>query len=111
MPCSSTDLRNPQVGGANVYGGGFITDSDGAANINVELEAGRLIAGADFIDLGTGISPRLRRQNGLNAEVHLILRSHGMYAAGRVAEQVGSGEFVGCPVCFNQQAVMFLPVR
>ena len=110
VPCSSADLRNPAVAGANVYATGFITDSAGTVNVNAHLKAGELPIGMDYIDLGTGVPPQLGKHNGLQAEIHLLLRSHGPLIAGSVDQQIGSGEF-GCEVCVNQQAATFLPVK
>ena len=110
-PCTGADLRNPNVGGANFYATGFVTDGDGVGNIDARLRAGRLPQGVEFIDFGTGVRPRLDHGNGLRAEIHLVLRSHGARVTGWVAEQIGSGEFDGCETCANQQAAIFLPVR
>ena len=111
MPCGSTDLRNPNVSGANFYATGFLTGTDGTANVNARLEDGRLPDGVEFIDFGTGVRPQLRHSNGLRAEIHLILRTHGPVVPGLVAEQISTGEFGDCPMCANQQAAVFMPVR
>ena len=111
VPCGSADLRNPAVGGANFYATGFLTGTDGTANVEAGLEAGRLPDGVESMDFGTGIRPQLRRGNGLGAEIHLIMRTHGPLALGWVAEQISTGEFVDCPMCANQQAAVFMPVR
>ena len=111
MPCGSADLRNPDVRGANFYATGFVTGTDGTANVDARLAAGRLPNGVDFIDFGTGVHPQLRRGNGLRAEIHMVLRTHGPAVPGLVAEQISTGEFGNCPMCANQQAAVFMPAK
>ena len=111
VPCGPSDLRNPDVGAANFYATGFLTGSDGAANVDARLEAGRLPEGVESIDFGTGVRPQLRHGNGLRAEIHTVLRSHGPLAPGWVADQISSGEFGDCQFCANQQSAIFLPVK
>lgn len=110
-PCTGKDLRNPEVGAANFYIAGFLTGPDGMANVNARVKAGRLPRGTDYIDLGTGIPPGLMRHKGLRAEAHVILRGHGPFEIGEIAQQIGTGEFDCGPTCSNQQAAVFLPVK
>ena len=106
-PCTGADLRNPDVKGANFYATGFITGSDGVANVSAHLKTGPLPDGVEAIDYDTGFTPRLRGGRGMKAEIHLVLRTHGPIDTGRVAEQIGTGEFADCNMCGNEQSVVF----
>ena len=110
-PCTGADLRNPNVKGANFYATGFITGSDGVANVSASLRVGPLPDGVEAIDFDTGFTPRLRGGRGLKAEIHIVLRYHDQIDTGRVAEQIGTGEFGDCSSCENTHAAIFLPMQ
>jgi len=104
--CGLNDLGNPAVGASVFYAAGFVTGTDGSANVTAHLEAGVLAEGIDVLILGPG---GLAAGNGLAAEAHLIVRSHGALIAGLVADQIGT--FNGaCDLnsCEDQQALVFL---
>jgi hypothetical protein len=90
------------------YAAAFVTGNDATGNVSAHVDAGRLSAGIDVTADGTVAG--LDRGNGLAAEVHLVVRSHGPVLAGLADAQLGS--FTGaCPpnVCANQQAAVFAP--
>ena len=103
-PCNANDLGIP--GNSVFYAAGFVTGMDGTANVAASIDAGKLPEGIDVL-----IPGGLRSGNGLGAEVHLVIRSHGAILPGSVAEQIGT--FMGgCSVnaCEDQQGVVFLPI-
>lgn len=108
-PCDLDDLDKPEVQPGVFYAAGFITGSDGTANVVAHLESGDLTAGIDEL-LGTGQG--LEEENGLGAEIHLIVRSHGKLLVGAVDTQIGTFDGA-CDVrtCEDQQAIAFLPVE
>ena len=76
---------------------GFITDEHGRINTRAEIIDGALPVGT-FVDNGwsspAGFGPDenagLVAGNGLGAEVHVVLRSHGPAVAGSVASQIST---------------------
>lgn len=103
-PCGEADLGIP--GNSVFYATGFVTGMDGTGNATAYLEAGRLPEGIEMLILGG-----LRPGKGLQAEAHMVIRSHGSLIPGSVADQIGT--FAGgCAVnvCEDQQAVVFAPV-
>ena len=110
-PCALADLSNPDVKAAIFYATGFITGNDGVANVSAHLKAGPLPDGVEALDLGTGVKPQLKYNRGMKAEIHIILRYHDLLDTGRVAEQIGTGEFVDCSKCEDQQSAAFLSMQ
>ena len=110
-PCALADLSNPDVKAAIFYATGFITGSDGVANVSAHLKTGPLPDGVDVLDLGAGVKPQLKYGRGMKAEIHIILRYHDQLDTGRVAEQIGTGEFVNCSSCEDQQSAAFLSMQ
>lgn len=115
-PCNEPDLFNPAVDASVFYAAGFISGADGTGNVTAHLDAGRLPSGIDVLPVGTGRG--LRRGNGLRAEIHMVIRSHGPLVVGQVDEQIGSFNGActtavppGPNVCVDQQAVPFPPVH
>lgn len=116
--CGSSDLTatpNPAEASAFVVGG-FVTGGDGTVNVSAHLQGGPLPEGTDVLwGVGgrndNGSEPGLRTDNGLLAEIHFILRTHGPIIIGGTAEQISTLNG-GCPpnTCGNQQAVGFPPV-
>lgn len=94
---------NPTARVSLLWGGGSLADADGRAVFGVVLRAGQP---PGEVLLGSG----LERQNGLRAEVHLVLRGHGPADAPRLAAQLTSFE-MDCEVCSNDQAAIFPPER
>ncbi len=115
--CGLADLTatpNPVEASAFVIGGS-ITGDDGTANISAHLQSGVLPEGTDVLwGIGgrndNGVMPGLRADNGLLAEIHYVLRTHGITIAGSAAEQISMLNG-GCPpnTCSNQQAAAFPP--
>ncbi len=103
--CGEDDL---EIAGNGVfYAGGFVTDTDGTANVTLHLKAGALADGIDvLIDAG------LDEDNGFDAEIHLVIRSHGKIIPGMADVQIGSFDGA-CDVnkCDDDQAVVFLGGR
>jgi hypothetical protein len=97
------------------YADGFVTGDDGIANVYAHLESGSLPAGT-FVNFGWstpvmgGPDPRsgLQRHNGMRAEMHMVVRTHGPAAAGSVGVQTST--FTGLcdsQICEDQQAIIF----
>lgn len=110
-PCGLDDLGNAAVAPGVFYAAGFIAGMDGTANVVAHLESGALPEGADEL-LGTGQG--LRKGNGFDAEIHMIVRSHGNPVPGAVDVQIGTfagacGPAPAFPNCADQQAIAFLP--
>ncbi len=101
-PCGLADLGGP--GNSVFYAAGFVTDSSGTANVTAHLSSGKLPDGITVL-----IPGGLHKKNGFDAELHMIVQSHGPIWPGRVSEQIG--EFFGAcnPVCVDQIAIIFLP--
>ncbi len=117
VACGSGDLSlTPNMADASAFHvGGFITTGEGTGHVNVQLHSGSLPMGADVLwGLGglndNGVEPGLMPDNGLLAEIHFVLRSHGPIITGQVAEQISTLNG-GCPpnACSNQQAASFPP--
>lgn len=112
-PCGLDDLDDLDVEPGVFYAAGFITGTDGTANVVAHLESGDLTEGIDEL-LGT--EQGLEEENGLGAEIHLIVRSHGKLVVGAVDSQIGTfagecgAEEDDFPDCEDQQAIAFLPV-
>lgn len=113
--CGPDDLGNPAVNAAVFYAAGFVTGGDGVGtedgtgNVSSYVNAGALPVGTDIVADGTG--DRLEPGNGYRAEVHIVVRTHGMINPMTVHEQIGTFNG-GCnPTCMNQQAAVFMPVE
>lgn len=110
--CGDEDEDFGVRGNAIFYAGGFVTGADGTGNLTVKLNAGRKPRGTDEV-----IPGELRRWRGLRAEVHVVLRTHGMIVPGKVDEQISTyfglcGDPISpiaAPPCFDQQAAVFVP--
>jgi hypothetical protein len=83
LPVGATPVSNgdPRVRASLLWGGGFVSDDIGSANTAARLERG---APPGEVLFGPGLA------NVRNAEIHIVLRSHGEAVAGEVAEQIGS---------------------
>lgn len=95
---------------------GFVTGDSGVANITATLESGALPTGT-FVNFGwsapVGPGPDsnsgLMHGNGLDAEIHVVLRTHGPAVAGSVGPQIST--FNGlCDVqqCEDVRAAIFM---
>ena len=104
--CGSKDFANPDVRASVTYAAGFVTGAGDTGNVTAHLDAGVLPDGVD-VQLGDGLS----RGNGLRAEIHVILRTHGFTTPGFVDQQIGSFNGGCTPTCGNVQAAVFPPVK
>ncbi len=104
--CGEDDL---EIRGNGVFwAGGFVTGDDGTANTTLSLRAGRLPEGLEVL-IGGGLD----RGNGFRAEMHLVIRSHGLVIPDIAAIQIGTFGG-GCDPdtdepCYDHQAVVFKP--
>ncbi len=104
--CGATDLENPAVRAAVFYAAGFVTGAGDSGNVSAHVTAGNLPAGV-AVESGFG----LEHGNGFGAEVHVVIRSHGLTNPGMVAQQIASFGG-GCnPTCANVQAGVFPALR
>ena len=97
---------NPAAGVSVFYAAGFVTGVDGVGNVDAYADAGPLPEGID-IETGEGLD----RGNGFHAEVHLVVRAHGVITPGQVDQQIGSFNGGCAPTCGNRQAAVFMPVH
>jgi hypothetical protein len=83
LPVGATPVSfgDPRVRASLLWGGGFVSDDTGAANAAARLERG---APPGEVRFGPGLS------NLNKAEIHVVLRSHGVAIAGEIADQIGS---------------------
>lgn len=103
--CGADDLSNPDVRASVSYAAGFVTGLGDVGNVTAHLEAGALPDGVDIVQ-GAGLEPG----NGFRAEVHIVVRTHGLTNVGHVDAQIGSFNG-GCnPTCTNVQSAVFPPV-
>lgn len=111
--CGGDDLSNASVRASIVYGGSYITGENGTANFLGSVEKG-------FPPSGIQLNVPLGTANGLtspvNAEIHLVLRTHGEPIAGDADVQLSTFEDGaacinvdgnGDPVCANVQFAVF----
>jgi hypothetical protein len=111
MGCDANDLPNPAVRAAVFYAAGFVTGGDGVGtedgvgNVDAYIEAGALPAGID-IETGDGLEPG----NGFDAEVHIVVRTHGTISPGQVHKQIGTFNEGCTPTCANRQVAVFPPL-
>jgi hypothetical protein len=103
-PCGLGDLGISD--NSVFYAAGFVTGDDGTANLTVHLNSGKLPDGITVL-----IPGGLHKGNGFDAEIHMIVQSHGSILPGVVSEQIGM--FMGAcnPVCVDQIAIAFLPTE
>ena len=101
-PCTAEDLF---IRGNSVfYAAGFVTDNSGTANLSVHLRSGKLPDGLQVLFPGG-----LKKGNGFDAEIHMIVRTHGPILPGSVGEQISMVGGACNPDCVDQIAIMFLP--
>ena len=100
-PCIATQsCMGPDLDGV-VNAGGFVTGTDGTANMSAELDVGPLSTGKVFEG---------ELKDSFGDEIHIVIETHGDSEAGLVADQI-SIAFAGCnPDCADQQFVVFPPM-
>ena len=103
--CGDQDEDFGIVGNSVFYAGGFVTGKDGTVNVSVHLEAGDLAEGIDVL-----IPGGLELMNGFDAEIHVVLRTHGRIVKGMADLQIGSFDGA-CDLrnCHDHMAVAFPP--
>jgi hypothetical protein len=101
--CGADDLGI--AGNAVFYASGFVTGQDGTGNVTADLDAGRLPMGTEVV-----IPGQLEPGRGFRAEVHMVVRTHGPIVPGMVARQISTFDPT-CPICMDQQAVVFAPTQ
>jgi hypothetical protein len=117
--CSAADfVPVPNPARASAFNiGAFVTDDSGTANVNVHIPAGTPPDGASVL-FGAGglndngVTPGLHPGNGFGAEVHVVIRAHGLIIPAAIAAQLS--EFNGgCPpnTCGNVQVAPFPRVQ
>jgi hypothetical protein len=101
--CGMPDMANPSAELGIFYATGFVTGSEGNANLTADLKHGDLPLGYEMLAPGS-----LHKRNGKKAEVQLVIRTHGEVIPGRVAEQIGTYNGA-CEVntCAEQYIVSF----
>ena len=112
--CVVADLEafggDPRIRASVFWGGGFVADSTGSANSSLKILSGRTTRElfANTKDYGL--------QNFGGAEIHVVLRSHGMAGLwGPVADQIGTASLAcppsppGGPGCVNEFASFHPP--
>jgi len=113
--CGGPDVAlTPNLADASAFNvGGFVTDGDGTANVSIDVRSGPVPEGAAvlFGEGGindNGVRPGLRAGNGFGAEVHVVIREHGVLLLDAIAHQL-SAFLGGCPpnTCANAQNAMF----
>jgi hypothetical protein len=113
--CSATDLAAvPNPARASAFNvGAFVTGADGTANVNIHISSGAPPEGI-FVLFGqgglndNGVSPGLSAGNGFGAEVHVVIRSHGLIIPDAITAQLSQFNG-GCPpnMCGNVQVATF----
>ena len=74
--CGPDDLGNEAANVAVFHATGFFSDAAGAANFTAHLKHGPVPAGTDVV-LNDGDGVGLEYNNGLGAEIHIVVRGHG----------------------------------
>ena len=106
MPCGLGDLGDPAVEASVFWATGFVTGADGTANVSAHLDARNAADGASVL-----FGPRLNQGNGFDAEIHVIVRTHGAAIAGATDGQISTVDgSCGVNTCDDQQAIIFLPI-
>lgn len=107
--CTTRDLEifggDPRVRASVFWAGGFVSDDFGTANMSMTLIPGRTTRELFAQSKAYGL------RNLRDAEIHVVLRSHGPTGvAGTVAEQIGTAT-LACPEdgCQNVFASVHVP--
>lgn len=113
--CTEIDTINSVAKPAVYYATGFVSNSDGSAQIEMVTTDHDT---DENLSVGGANSPSqsgLSRNNGLKAAVQLAVRDHGPVEIGKVAEQTSDFEY-GCEeggwdyICYAHRYVTFGPV-
>ena len=111
--CGPQDLGNADADTAVFHAAGYFSSANSTAGFEAELTSGRIPQGTAVVlndDDGIG----LEKNNGLGAEIHVVIRSHGATVPGSVGTQLtvfngGCGDFDGDPIdeCEDEQVFIF----
>lgn len=93
--CAGSDLEvnggDPRIRASVFWGGGFVADDSGTANVSLTLTPGTTTRQLFGMTKDYGL------QSLRDAEIHVVLRSHGIAGlAGPVSQQVGTAD-LACP--------------
>jgi hypothetical protein len=100
-PCiAAQSCMGPNLDGV-VNAGGFVTGTDGIANMTAELDVGPMSTGNAFFG---------ELKDSFADEIHIVIESHGDSAVGLVATQISIAGDACNPDCIDQQAVVFPPM-
>jgi hypothetical protein len=108
--CNAPDVSVPAVRAAVGYGASYIAGQNGNSNFHGSLNRGSPPAGRQVNEGVVPAGTTNRLEDPMRAEIHLVVRTHGMPIAGQAAQQLTTFE-LGCAVCANVQAAMFLPPK
>ena len=113
-PLNITQINLAEI--SVLYAAGFITGNDGVANVTAHLNAGEPPDGL-AVNFGWMGMSGLKTGNGHNAEVHMVVRSHGLSERSAwfdLAVGLATSTFMGeCDqynFCFDDQAIIFSPL-
>ncbi len=100
--CGMDDFANASVRASVLWATGFVTAEDGTANVGTTLPRGQAPGQVLF-------GPGLLYPS--SAEIHIVVRSHGLAFPGEVDQQISN--FMGfCnPACVDRQASIHLPAQ
>ena len=101
LPCMGPDLDNPDVGGAVINAGGFVTGTDGTGYFVGELA---INDHPDGVCCGPG-----ELGDSMLAEVHILIQTHSKYSIGDVSLQMSVPNAACNPDCADQLFLVFLP--
>lgn len=108
--CVPSDLNNPSVNGSLQFGGGYLVGVNGRADFSNYLAVGDNTG--FFLLFPNMPNPAPGVLNAKNAEIHLVIRTHGPASADlSILNQQLTTFGGGCMVnmCANIQAARFLP--
>jgi hypothetical protein len=100
-PCIADGCNESSIADGVVNAGGFVTGTDGTANMTAELDVGPMATDNAFFGA---------LMDSFRDEIHIVIETHGDSEAGLVADQISIAG-AGCnPACIDQQVVVFPPM-
>ena len=104
--CTPADLMTPAAEGSLAFGGGALAGALGEAGFQGSLREGDPPTGLEVNPAGFGTVNGIKDSR--KAEVHLVIRAHGLILPGDAVTQLTQ---FACPGCTNVQAVIFEAVK
>ena len=100
--CGADDFERPEVNASIFWATGEVVSAEGMASFSAQLGEGETPSGADQVLFGEGL------EDSFKAEIHPIIRTHGLPIPGLVEEQITTFNG-GCPPneCFDVQVAVF----